>query len=413
MAISTDNPPSARLLDITRLISRVGRGPPTGVDRVELAYLSRLSSDSVPLFLLARSSLGFVLMGGAAAQPLMDRITGITPWGAADLLSRLARFSEPDRAAAEADLRRLSLDRCRPAGLGGMLRKHLPRGTAYLNVGHSNLEAGTLAAIRDVPDMRITVLVHDTIPLDHPEFSARGVPPKFAAKLAAIGDHADLVICNSHATAADVQRHLAPRGHVPRLIRAHLGVDPPCPDFDALAQQPAPGRPWFVTVGTIEPRKNHALLLRVWQELSDEMAAPPLLFIVGRRGWRNEDVFRMLDTAPFMERSVFEMNTLSDGALAALVSGARALLFPSLAEGYGLPPLEAAALGVPVLATDLAVYREVLGDFGVYLDGRDPYSWRKKIIELTRDAGAKGSAESAGLAVPAWADHFDIVLGHT
>ncbi len=413
MAVSTGNPPTARLLDITRLISRVGRGPLTGVDRVEMAYLSRLSSDSVPLFLLARSSLGFVLLGGAAALPLLNRLAGAEPWGAADLLSRLARIKAPARAAAEADLRRLSLDRCSPAGLAGMLRKHLPRGAAYLNVGHSNLGAETLAAISQVPGIRIAVLIHDTIPLDHPEFSRRGMPGRFAARLAAVGAHADLVICNSHATAADVQRNLAPRGRVPALVTAHLGVDPPCPDFVALPKRPAPGRPWFVTVGTIEPRKNHALLLKLWEELSTEMDAPPLLYILGRRGWRNEDVFRVLDTAPFMGRTVFEMNDLPDGGVAALTAGARALLFPSLAEGYGLPPLEAAALGVPVLASDLAVYREVLGDFGVYLDGGDPYPWRKKIIELMRDTGTAGSTETARMAVPTWENHFDTVLKRT
>lgn len=405
MAITT---PDARLLDVSRLTSRVGRGPLTGVDRVEFAYLTRFLAETVPLFALVRSALGYVLLDRAGAMALAARLEGRTPWGAPDLLGRLSHRQQPARAAAEADLRRVAIARCRRFGLGAMLRKHLPPEYSYFNVGHSNLSDESLGAVGG----RKVVLIHDTIPLDHPEYSGPGIPAAFAARLRAVGAHADLVICNSHATRADLLRHLA--GRRPDMVVAHLGVDLPVPETGTIL----PEKPYFVTVGTIEPRKNHALLLDVWEGMHKDLpeADIPHLIIAGGRGWRNEALFHRLDTAPCMNRTVFERPGLSDPTLAALTQGAHALLFPSLAEGYGLPPLEAAALGVPVIVTDLPVYREVLGDFGVYLNGSDPYSWRKNILDCFGDAGDTGTQRrhaGEGPVLPTWEDHFETVLGLT
>ncbi|MDE3081533.1 MAG: glycosyltransferase, partial [Paracoccaceae bacterium] len=84
---------------------------------------------------------------------------------------------------------------------------------------------------------------------------------------------------------------------------------------------------------------------------------------------------------------------------------------PSLAEGYGLPPLEAAALGVPVVCNDLPIYRETLGDSAVYAPITESYSWRKEILNLLAAyPDATQGNRRAGLTVPTWADHFGRVL---
>lgn len=391
------NPP-ARCLDVTRLISRLGRGPLTGVDRVELAYLRHLAAAPAPLFLLARTALGYILCDGPDA--VLRRLEGSEDWGRADLIGRLTRRAHPLKRRAEADLRRLAAARCGKRGLARMLAARLPPGTVYFSTGHSNLSRRTLAAWRAVPGATVAVLIHDTIPLDFPQFQRPGTVDSFRARLENVSAHADMVIYNSRATRADAERWLAGIGRVPPALVAHLGVDLAVPGDPA-----APEPPYFVTVGTIEPRKNHALLLDVWDDLGD---AAPHLVIAGQRGWANAEVFARLDACA--GDRILERAGLDDAALAGLVKGSAALLFPSRAEGYGLPPIEAAGLQVPVICADLPVYREVLGDIPVYLSPDDVYSWRDTITRLVAEHQTGQRQHPAPFQVPRWEDHFNQVL---
>ena len=199
-------------------------------------------------------------------------------------------------------------------------------------------------------------------------------------------------------------------GRVPPGEIAHIGVDLAAPDPATIP----PYEPYFVTLGTIEPRKNHTFLLDVWEALAERPPATglPRLLILGTRGWCNEALFARLDAHPLRGTAIEERAGLSDGAVAALVAGAAGLLFPSLAEGFGLPPLEAAARGVPVVAAPLPVYRETLGDIGVYLPVTDRYSWVKTIeglaeerLRAERTAPLRPAVDS-----PTWEAHFKAVL---
>jgi glycosyltransferase involved in cell wall biosynthesis len=395
---------AARLLDMTRIMSRAGRTL-TGVDRVELAYAERLVQEPVPVFGLMRTSLGYLLLDRAGMSRFVGQLRA-GDWGSPDLVSRMSfRLGRTPRAA-QSRARELAIARCVPPGLGAMLRRHLPPGTGYLNIGHSNLTDRVFAAVRSIRDARIAVLIHDTIPLDHPEWQREGSVESFAAKIARTSRLADLVICASQVVRQDVERHMAAIGRVPKIIVASLGLTRAVPDEAALAAALPPGvdlsRPYFVTLGTIEPRKNHALLLDVWDELAPGTAT---LFVCGRRGWRNEAVFARLDSRP---AGVIECPDVSDGAVMALLLNARALLFPSFAEGFGLPLIEAAAAGVPVLCGDLAINREVLGPTGIYLEVTDRYAWADKVGEAVNDRPSVPV-----FTPPEWDAHFNIVLSTT
>ena len=108
---------------------------------------------------------------------------------------------------------------------------------------------------------------------------------------------------------------------------------------------PAPfERPYFVYVSTIEARKNHLLLLNLWRRLGGEFGdRAPLLVLVGQRGWETENVVDMLERCPALRGLVIEHNTLPDAAMVPLLKGARAVLLPSFAEGFGFPVVEATA----------------------------------------------------------------------
>ncbi len=410
--IMTVNTPSARLLDVTRLASRAGRGL-TGVDRVERAYLVQfLKDETTPLFGLARTVPGYVLLDRAGLQSILDRVDGRQRWGFADVASRLARRLTPMQQRADSDLRRFSMASATRFGLRWLLRRNMPPGLAYLNIGHSNLTSRVLRAVRGVRDARISVFIHDTIPLDYPEFQREGTVERFRESLRRVGRNADLLIYNSARTKGDVERTLARWNMSVRGVVAHLGSDPAVPARSELPFGLPPDRPYFVVVGTIEPRKNHALLLEVWDQLSEDMdpAEVPSLLICGARGWRNEDVFERLDALP-ADGPVRECPDLSDGALAALIQGAAGLLQPSFAEGFGLPPVEAAALQTPVICADLSVFHEVLGDIPIYLSPTDAYSWVTKIKMLAKAEGrGTGTGPQSDYVPPSWQDHFNTVL---
>ncbi|HGG05050.1 MAG TPA: glycosyltransferase family 1 protein [Aliiroseovarius sp.] len=412
--LSAPNPSKALCLDLSRLISREGRGPWTGIDRVEAAYLNAFLNQPKPVFGLTRTSLGYVLLDRQGLSGLRERLLGNTPWGSPDTTSRLSRVlrrSSNSKRRVESDLRRLRLARCSKAGLARMLRRHLPAGTSWVNVGHTNLEARVFKAVKAVPASKACILIHDMIPLDYPEFQAPGMVETFTRRMKNVSRFADLVVYNSQQSQDDAKRYFGDWGRVPPGIIAHLGVEAPPADSIPAPSGPLKGKPYFVTTGTIEPRKNHAMLLDVWEKLtaSDPNSAPHLV-IIGQRGWNNDAVFKRLDTAP---RGVTELNDLNDLDMAALTKGAIAALFPSVAEGFGLPPCEAVLLGTRPVVNDLPVYREILGNIPIYANAKDMYSWLKIITDLTADHEAGTSAhlgKEAYDTLPTWQNHFNQVL---
>jgi glycosyltransferase involved in cell wall biosynthesis len=171
-----------------------------------------------------------------------------------------------------------------------------------------------------------------------------------------------------------------------------------------------PKRPWFLCLGTIEPRKNHLLLLHVWRRLAETMPGKaPALVVVGRRGWENENIVDLLERGRGLAGLVHEHNALGDAQLAALLSGAQALLMPSFAEGFGMPVSEALAAGVPVIASDLAVYRESAGEVPLYLDPLDGPAWLKAVLDYADPGSKQRQAQLKRLQnwqAPSWDGHF-------
>ncbi len=387
------------ILDMTRLLTRIGRGPLTGIDRVEKAWLDWLLRLRPDALFLVRSGRRLVVTDHVGARAFRDHLAGrgervrLPPW-----LRRRGRGG-PARRAAEDCLRATAL----AMGTAGECAARLWRlgvGEAvYLNLGHVNLTPQTIGLARQI-GAGIVVMLHDAIPLSHPRFCRPESVIHFRRHIALADRCADVIMTSAEATRADIRPHLA-RRH--RWVIAPLGVEAAAP-----APPPPPGPARFVCLSTIEPRKNHALLLDIWERLAAELPGEsrPELHLVGRRGWHDEAFFARLDHLVNRDIGIHHHEGMPDAAVGQLLEKAAALLLPSRAEGFGLPALEAAARGIPVIVSDLPVFREILKDYPVYLKADDAYAWEKTIMRLVSDEQSRlGMSRRSPPSLPRWQDH--------
>ena len=378
--VLTNNAPL--LLDATRLIWRRWKGRlPTGIDRVCLAYLRHFGDRAQAVVQHERFRR---VLDRSASSELFALLDG-SPNG--------FRWKLPLSA-----LRHLPATNC--AG----------RDRLYLNIGHTGLDKPGFREWTRRSGVRPIFLVHDLIPITHPEFCRAGEAERHRERMRTVLMTAAGVIGNSRAT-LDALADFARAESLPNppSLVAWLGGDP-LPNPNSAA---GPERPTFVVLGTIEARKNHALLLDIWARLIDRMGdRAPRLLIVGQRGWEAEHIFERLENDRKLRGHIEEIGRCTDQELANHLVGARALLFPSFIEGYGLPLVEAMGLAVPVIASDLPVFREIGGDIPHYLDPRDEGAWESAILDyakvdsVARDAQLK---RMKGYRAPSWEGHFDRV----
>ena len=191
---------------------------------------------------------------------------------------------------------------------------------------------------------------------------------------------------------------------LPTTVPAPLGIELSFLQRGYEADGPAE-RPYFVCVGTIEARKNLAFLLTIWRRLAERMSeAAPQLVLVGRRGWENEAVIDHLERSHAVRALVHEVGDLSDAELAQVMAGARGLLAPSFAEGFDLPLIEALCLGVPAIASDIPVHRELAAP-ATLVDPTDGPAW----LDAIEAACAPALHDPWSFSALSWEGHFALV----
>jgi len=238
----------------------------------------------------------------------------------------------------------------------------------------------------------VGVLFYDVLPLEHPEFfDERIVVAPFRVWVDQCAANADFFACISESTRRALVRELASRGPFDESITASfmLGNDPIGPHTGSSRAAPASpalraafgAGPTYLTVATIEPRKNHARLLEAFEQLWTE-GADVVWLCVGRKG--SSELVERLKTHPEWQSRLFLADDADDEDLALAYARSRALVCPSITEGFGLPLVEALAFGCPVLASDIAVFREVVGDAATYFDPMSAASMARAIDETLR-----------------------------
>ncbi|MHB8420495.1 MAG: glycosyltransferase family 4 protein [Myxococcales bacterium] len=227
---------------------------------------------------------------------------------------------------------------------------------------------------------RFVLTVHDLIPLSQPASVSRAYRLQFELWLRRSLRLCDAVICNSEATRQEL---LARFPSAPATV-VHLGADH-VPGRGELPPGQAPSeRPYILYLGTLEARKNVLALLRAFEALP--RAREVSLAIVGQRAFGARAVLAEAARLRQAGLDVRLLGHLGEPELWRTLAGAAVLCCPSGAEGFGLPPLEGLALGVPVVASDIAAHREVLGDAALFTPPGDADALAQALSRALEDS---------------------------
>ncbi len=382
-------------LDITRLATRIFRSGPTGIDRVEYAYARHMIDlpgvvcmFTAPVFFgairteRAREILGRVerawrLDAGAHEDKVFTALRGWLDRPLDPAARKPARFqaqkSWPDwlRDADFFPLRDVVRAEAR-------LERRIARdpSSMFFHCSHAQLDKPERFRWLEKSGVRSTFFLHDAIPIEFPEFCSPGAYDRHVRRLATVSAHATLAIVNSQDSRRAVGAALAERHmRTPEIEIVPLAVDEAFVRVGKAAPQ-RPATPYFVYVGTIEPRKNLLFLLAVWRRLIERHGArTPRLVIAGRRGWENENIIDVLERSHQLAPFLAEASDMTDAGLARLMADSAGLVSPSFTEGFGLPVVECLAAGAPALISDIAAHREVGEDHAMFADSIDGPAW--------------------------------------
>jgi glycosyltransferase involved in cell wall biosynthesis len=244
------------------------------------------------------------------------------------------------------------------------------------------------------------VTIHDLSVLLHPEMHERGIVRRARRRLPIMARAATMIITATEAGKREVCEHL-------RVEPERVAVTPYAPrrNFRPVpVEQSAEVKrrlgiedDFLLFVGTIEPRKNLLTLVRAFEEILRASPLRPQLVIAGRPGWLMSDLFAYIESAGLDERLRFT-GYLSDEDLSALYSSCRAFIYPSLYEGFGLPPLEAMACGAPVITSRIPSITEVVGRAAHLVEPTDTQALAQSIIKLLEDESERERLRAAARA---------------
>ena len=273
--------------------------------------------------------------------------------------------------------------------------------------------AALLARMR-ARGVAIHFCVYDILPMLRPAMFPFGTEQYFGDFLHTVAAVADGVVCISRAVADELGDWLAreakPRAAPLQLGWFHLGadIDASAPSFGlpAHAEQvfaAVAARPSFLMVGTVEPRKGHAQTLAAF-ELLWQQGCDINLLIVGKQGWMVDKLVERMAAHPEKDVRLFWLPGVSDEMLLKLYASVSALLAPSEGEGFGLPLIEAAQHGVPIIARALPVFREVAREHAYYFTGLAPAALAEAVRAWLALHAAAKAPPSTALPWLTWAD---------
>jgi glycosyltransferase involved in cell wall biosynthesis len=254
----------------------------------------------------------------------------------------------------------------------------------------------------DVPLWRrcATVLtIHDLSQLLHSETHEKRSVRRARRRLPLMSRTADVIITPTESVRVDVCELLkASSGKVFAIPEAARVCFKPMPFAETVDARSRLGiaDDFLLTVGTLEPRKNLSVLISAFAELAKERPRSNIqLVIAGGRGWLSSPLFEAIKHSPVRDRIVLT-DYLHDDELQALYASCRAFVYPSIHEGFGLPPLEAMACGAAVIASRIPALEETTGGAALLFDPKSVSELTRNILELLDNENARRELAAAG-----------------
>lgn len=284
-------------------------------------------------------------------------------------------------------------------------------GAIYINTSHTDFDLPTHHQWVSDCDLRAVYFLHDLIPLTHPRLTSPHAVKRHLGRVQGALRYGAGAIVNTKATRSE----LAAFARRNRLAIPPVMVAPLAGGSFATGNtmnRVLPEKPYFVCIGTVERRKNYRMMLRIWDELEREYGqACPQLFVFGQKGPQSEEILSEYHAKPQLHGLVRFLTDAKDCDIGPMMKGARALLMPTHAEGYGLPVVEALQMNVPVIASDIPSFREIGQGIPFLLDINEEAQWKRAIgrfafanHERDRQLRMMGRFEA-----PTWQKHFAIL----
>ena len=246
--------------------------------------------------------------------------------------------------------------------------------------------------------------VYDIIPLIYPEYFADGFVDEFRPIVESFSPDKDFLFTISECTKNDICSyfHMNPERVFVTPLAASSELYYPVSNknlIDKVKQKfHIPEGRYFLTLATVEKRKNLETSIRCFREILKEPGCEDLSFVlVGTRGWKVQKLLNEIKNDPLLRNRVIFTGFVPDQYLSAIYSGATGFLYPSLYEGFGLPPLEAMQCGVPVIVSNTSSLPEVVGDAGILVEPYDTDQICQAMLSLLTDGTIRDTYVSKGI----------------
>ena len=239
----------------------------------------------------------------------------------------------------------------------------------------------------------IVLTIHDLAFIRFPEFNFDWFVKKYTREVKKNAQISKKIIADSKSTKNDIVRFFKIDSRKVDVV--HLAADKTFRTLTAdridknILKKYKIDKKYILSVGTIEPRKNFITLIKAFNHIKQKKADFSYkLVIAGRTGWKSEDTYLERENSPYRNDILF-IGRVPDKDLVQIYNQAELFVYPSLFEGFGLPPLEAMSCGLPVIASDTSSLKEVIGNAGILISPGDNIELQKQILYILKNEEVK------------------------